>query len=275
MISLFGAGEMGEALLAGLVRSGHATEEILVVEPRAERAEELKWKYGVTAVAPQRAAEAADTVLIVVRPQHVADLLDDIAPHLDPGCLIVSAAAGIPTRFVERRLGGETPVIRVMPNTPVLVESGMCVISPGRHATEEHLRRAQHLLSPVGKVILLDEECQDAATALSGSAPAYFFYVIENMIKAGTELGVPEEAARDMVLQAAEGAVALIRGTGEAPGALRESVTSPGGTTQAAVTTLVDEGVGRAIREAVDAAAHRSRELGERYAGESGAAPDA
>ncbi|MFF0200826.1 pyrroline-5-carboxylate reductase [Streptomyces sp. NPDC005017] len=275
MISLFGAGEMGEALLAGLVRSGHAPEEILVVEPRAERAEELKWKYGVTAVAPRHAAEAADTVLIVVRPQHVAELLDEIAPHLGPDCLVVSAAAGIPSRFVERRLGGERPVIRVMPNTPVLVESGMSVISPGRHTTEEHLRRARHLLSPVGRVILLDEECQDAATALSGSAPAYFFYVIENMIKAGNELGVPEEAARDMVLQAAEGAVAMIRGTGEPPGALRESVTSPGGTTQAAVTTLVDEGVGRAVREAVEAAARRSRELGERYAGEPGTGPDA
>ncbi|MFJ8079040.1 pyrroline-5-carboxylate reductase [Streptomyces sp. NPDC096205] len=263
MIALFGAGEMGEALLAGLVRSGRGPDEILVVEPRAERADDLKWKYGVSAVPPQKAAEAADTLLVVVRPQHVPGLLDDIAPHLRSGCLVVSAAAGIPTRLVEQHLGGEPPVIRVMPNTPVLVESGMSVISPGRYAGEEHLRRAEELLSPVGKVIRLDEEGQDAATALSGSAPAYFYYVIENMIKAGADLGVPREAAQDMVLQAAEGAVAMLRSTGETPGTLRESVTSSGGTTQAALTTLDDEGVGPAFRAAVEAAARRSRELGE------------
>jgi pyrroline-5-carboxylate reductase len=270
MISLFGAGEMGEALLAGLVRSGRAPDEILVVEPRAERAEELRWKYGVTAVPPRRAAEAADTVLIVVRPQHVPGLLGEIAPHRRSDSVVVSAAAGIPTRLIERHLGGDPPVIRVMPNTPVLVESGMSVISPGRYATEDHLRRAEELLRPVGKVIRLDEDGQDAATALSGSAPAYFYYVIENMIKAGADLGVPREAAQDMVLQAAQGAVAMIRGTGEAPGALRESVTSPGGTTQAAVATLIEEGVGPAFREAVAAAARRSRELGEQFASRPG-----
>jgi pyrroline-5-carboxylate reductase len=271
MISLFGAGEMGEALLAGLVRSGRARDEILVVEPRADRAEALKWKYGVSSVPSRKAAEAADTVLIVVRPQHVSGLLDEIAPHLRPGCMVVSAAAGIPTRLIERHLDGDAPVVRVMPNTPVLVESGMSVISPGRYATEEHLCRAEELLRPVGKVIRLDEQGQDAATALSGSGPAYFYYVIENMIKAGADLGVPREAAQDMVLQAAEGAVAMIRSTGQAPGALRESVTSPGGTTEAAVGTLVEEGVGAAFRDAVEAAARRSRELGEEFAGESDA----
>ncbi|MFJ5775403.1 pyrroline-5-carboxylate reductase [Streptomyces sp. NPDC093094] len=265
MISLFGAGEMGEALLAGLVRSGRAPDEIVVVEPRTERAEELRWKYGVAAVPPRQAAESADTLLIVVRPQHVPGLLDEIAPHLKPGCLVVSAAAGVPTRLIEGHLGEDTPVVRVMPNTPVLVETGMSVISPGRYAGEDHLRHVAELLGPVGKVIRLDEERQDAATALSGSAPAYFYYVIENMIKAGADLGVPREAVQEMVLRAAEGAVAMIRATGEAPGALRESVTSPGGTTQAAVATLVEEGVGPAFRDAVEAAARRSRELGEQF----------
>ncbi|MCY0939420.1 pyrroline-5-carboxylate reductase family protein [Streptomyces sp. H34-S4] len=169
--------------------------EILVVEPRAKHAQRLREEYGITTAPAQKAAEPAETVLIAVRPQDVPGLLAGIASPLRHDCLLVSAAAGVPTRLIERYVADDTPVVRAMPNTPVLVGTGMYVISAGSSAAEAHLLRAEEPLSPVGEAIRLDESMQDVATALSGSAPAYFYYVVENLIDAGTGLGVSREAA--------------------------------------------------------------------------------
>jgi pyrroline-5-carboxylate reductase len=171
-------------------------------------------------------------------------------------------AAGITTAFIGSKLRGDVPVVRVMSNTPVLVDEAMSVISPGRHATEEHLRQAEKLLQPVGKVLRIPEAQQDAATALSGSGPAYVYFLVEAMVDAGILLGMPRSDALEMVKQAVYGAATMLRDSGEHPVLLREAVTSPGGTTISAIRELERHGVRAAVLSAIEAARDRGRELG-------------
>jgi pyrroline-5-carboxylate reductase len=192
----------------------------------------------------------------------MAVLLDEIGPAVPDGRLVISVAAGITTAFIERRLSGAIPVVRVMSNTPVLVDEAMSVISAGTHAGEEHLRRAEELLRPVGKVLRIPESQQDAATALSGSGPAYVYYLVEAMVDAGILLGMSRANALEMVTQAIFGAATMLRDTGEHPVILREAVTSPGGTTINAIRELEKHSVRAAILAAIEAAADRGRELG-------------
>ena len=262
MIAILGAGKMGEALISGLLRAGRNPVEVLAVVRRPDRAAQLRETYGVEVVAAADAAKAAETLVIAVKPQDMIMLLDEIAPHVPADRLIISVAAGIPTRVIERRLGGEVPVVRVMSNTPVLVDEAMSVVSAGRHAGEEHLRRAEELLRPVGKVLRIPESQQDAATALSGSGPAYVYYLVESMVDAGILLGMGRGAALEMVIQAVYGAATMLRESGEHPVILREAVTSPGGTTISAIRELERHGVRAAFLAAIEAARDRGRELG-------------
>jgi pyrroline-5-carboxylate reductase len=179
-----------------------------------------------------------------------------------PGTLVISVAAGITTSFIERRLGGALPVVRVMSNTPVLVDEAMSVISGGSQVTEEHLRRTEELLRPVGRVIRIPESQQDAATALSGSGPAYVYFLVEAMVDAGILLGMPRTTALEMVRQAVFGAATMLRDSGEHPVILREAVTSPAGTTISAIRELERHGVRAAFLAAIEAARDRGRELG-------------
>ncbi|GII30733.1 pyrroline-5-carboxylate reductase [Planotetraspora mira] len=261
MIAILGTGKMGEALLSGLVRAGLRPHEITATVRRPERAEALRERYGVRVTDNAEAVKSAETIILAVKPQDMASLLAEIAPHLTAGSLIISVAAGITTGFVEARLGGEVPVVRVMSNTPVLVDEAMSVISAGEHASEAHLKRAEDLLSPVGKVLRIPESQQDAATALSGSGPAYFFYLVEAMVDAGILLGMPRAAALDMVTQSIVGAAIMLRDSGEHPVILREAVTSPGGTTIAAIAELERHKVRAAFLDAIEAARDRSRQL--------------
>jgi pyrroline-5-carboxylate reductase len=261
MIAILGTGKMGEALLSGLVRAGLRPHEITATARRPERAEALRERYGVRVTDNAEAAKSSETIILAVKPQDMASLLAEIAPHLTAGSLIISVAAGITTGFVEARLGGEVPVVRVMSNTPVLVDEAMSVISAGEHASEAHLKRAEDLLSPVGKVLRIPESQQDAATALSGSGPAYFFYLVEAMVDAGILLGMPRAAALDMVTQSIVGAAIMLRDSGEHPVILREAVTSPGGTTIAAIAELERHKVRAAFLDAIEAARDRSRQL--------------
>ena len=186
-------------------------------------------------------------------------MLDEIAPHVPADKLVISVAAGITTAVIERRLGVDVPVVRVMSNTPVLVDEAMSVISPGAFARPEHLARAEELLRPVGKVLRIPESQQDAATALSGSGPAYVYFLVEAMVDAGILLGMPRGTAMEMVTQAVFGAATMLRETGEHPVILREAVTSPGGTTIAAIRELERHGVRAAILAAIEAARDRGR----------------
>lgn len=263
MIAILGAGKMGEALASGLLRAGVvAPAEILAAARRPERAEQLRETYGIEVLSAATAADLAQTLVIAVKPQDMGALLDEISPVVSPDKLVISVAAGITTEFIGRRLAGDVPVVRVMSNTPVLVDEAMSVISPGLYATEVHLRLAEELLRPVGKVLRIPESQQDAATALSGSGPAYVYFLVEAMVDAGILLGMPRSSALEMVKQAVYGAATMLRDSGEHPVLLREAVTSPGGTTINAIRELERHGVRAAILAAIEAARDRGRELG-------------
>ena len=262
MIAILGAGKMGEALLSGLLRAGRSPGDVAVAVRRPSRAEELRETYGVAVISADEAARKASTLVVAVKPQDMATMIDEIAGSVSPSQLVISVAAGITTSFIERRLPAEVPVVRVMSNTPVLVDEAMSVISAGAFATEAHLRLAEELLSPVGKVLRIPESQQDAATALSGSGPAYVYYLVESMVDAGILLGMPRRTALEMVTQAVYGAATMLRDSGEHPVILREAVTSPGGTTIAAIRELEVHGVRAAFLAAIEAARDRGRELG-------------
>jgi len=261
LVAVIGAGVMGETLLSGLLRAGRSPADLVVAERRPDRAAELRAKYGVEVIGNVEAVEKADTVVLVVKPQDMGAVVDEIAGSVKPGALVVSLAAGITTEFLEQRLPAGTPVVRVMPNTPALVDQGMAAISPGAHCDDEHLAHAESLLSAVGKVVQVAEKHQDAVTAISGSGPAYIFYVTEAMIEAGVFLGLPRTTATELVVQTLYGAATMLRETGDHPSVLRENVTSPGGTTVAALRTLDDHKVRAAFISALEAARDRSHEL--------------
>ncbi|MCF3107098.1 MULTISPECIES: pyrroline-5-carboxylate reductase [Streptomyces] len=260
-VAVLGTGKIGEALLSGMIRAGWSTGDLLVTARRPERAEALRARYGVETVTNAEAAKTADTLILAVKPQDMAALLAELAPHLPADRLVISAAAGVPTSFFEERLPGGNPVVRVMPNTPVLVDEGMSVISGGTHATEDHLLRTEAIFKPVGKTLRVPESQQDAATALSGSGPAYFYFLVEAMTDAGILLGLPRDKAHDLIVQAAIGAAVMLRDSGEHPVKLREAVTSPAGTTINAIRELEKHGVRHALIAALEAARDRSREL--------------
>jgi pyrroline-5-carboxylate reductase len=179
-----------------------------------------------------------------------------------PGTLGVSLCAGLPTALFEGALPAGTPVVRVMPNTPMVVGEAMSAISPGAHADADHLAAVERMLTSVGRVVHLPEAQQDAVTALSGSGPAYFFFLVEAMIDAGILLGLPRAVAAELIIQSAYGAAHMLRETSDHPVILREAVTSPGGTTIAAIRELERHGVRAALIDAIEAARDRSVELG-------------
>jgi pyrroline-5-carboxylate reductase len=262
VIAILGAGKMGEALLSGMLRAGVAPSEVIAAARREDRARALTQTYGIEVVSAVEATQRASTLVITVKPQDMAALLEEITDKVKADQLLVSAAAGITTTFIESMLGVDAAVVRVMSNTPVLVDEAMSVISAGRFAGEQHLRRTEELLRPVGKVLRIPESQQDAATALSGSGPAYVYFLVEAMVDAGILLGMPRGTAMEMVTQAVFGAATMLRETGEHPVILREAVTSPGGTTIAAIRELERHGVRAAILAAIEAARDRGRELG-------------
>lgn len=268
MIAIIGVGKMGEALLSGLLRAGHAADEVAAVEKAEARAAEITGKYGVPSLPVAEAAAQADTLVIAVKPQDMEATLAAVSEAAGPAGgadrkLVISIAAGITTAFIERCLApARVPVVRVMPNTPALVNEAMSVISAGAYAGAGHLDRAEELLSVAGKVLRIPESQQDAATALSGSGPAYVYYVAEAMIDAGVFVGMPRPAARELVIQAIYGAATMLRDSGEHPVILRENVSSPAGTTVAAVGQLESHGVRAAFQAAIEAARDRGRELG-------------
>ncbi len=262
MIAILGAGKMGEALLSGLLRAGRPPSNVVAVVRRQARATELTERYGIAVVEAAEAVKNADTLVLAVKPQDMDRLLSEIADFVPAGQLVISVAAGITTGFIERRLPGDVPVVRVMSNTPVLVDEAMSVISPGRFADETHLARTEELLRPVGKVMRIPESQQDAATALSGSGPAYLYYLVEAMVDAGILLGVPRGTAMELVVQAVYGAATMLRDSGEHPVLLREAVTSPGGTTINAIRELENHSVRAAFLSAIESARDRAHELG-------------
>ncbi|MBV2361778.1 pyrroline-5-carboxylate reductase [Streptomonospora nanhaiensis] len=263
MIAIIGGGKMGEALLAGLLATGYEPTQVLVTEPHPDRAAELRERYGVAAAPLADSAARASTLVLAVKPQDMVEVLDDLSPHLKPDCLVVSIAAGITTALLEKHLPADTPVVRAMPNTPALVGKGMTAVAAGSHTGDAQLDHAESLLRSVGDVVRVPEHHMDTVTALSGSGPAYFYFIAETMIEAGVAMGMTRAAARKLVTQTITGAAEMLADPANHPVVLREAVTSPGGTTAAAVRELERHGVRTAFTEAIEAARDRSRRLSE------------
>jgi pyrroline-5-carboxylate reductase len=262
-VAFLGGGRMGEALVSGLIRSGgRTTDEIVVTARREERAAELAERYGVsTTLSNAEAVARAGTLVLMVKPQDMESLLEQISGHVTPEHLVVSFAAGIRTSFVEKHLPTDVPVVRVMSNVAVLVDEAMSVVAAGAHAQDKHVAVAAELLGYVGRVLTLKESHLDAITATSGSGPAYFFLLAEAMIEACILLGLSRDVATELIIQTMLGSAKMLRDTGKHPVELREMVTSPGGTTIAAIRHLEEAGVRAAFLNAIDAARNRSAEL--------------
>jgi pyrroline-5-carboxylate reductase len=265
-VAVIGAGKIGELVLSGLLRAGWPATELLVTVRRAERGEELSQRYGVRVVDNLTAVTEADVLAVSVKPQDAGALLDEIGAKIPANKLIVSLCAGLPTSFFAARLPEGMPVVRVMTNTPALVDQAMTAISAGPHATGEHLALAEEMFKPLGVTIRVPESQQDAVTALSGSGPAYFYLLVEAMIDAGILLGLPRQVAHDLIVQTAIGSAVMLRDSGEHPVKLREAVTSPAGTTIAAIREMENHGVRAAMLAALEAARDRAREIAQQSA---------
>lgn len=264
-IAVIGGGRIGEALIAGLLESGHAVRDLVVSEKFEARAAELSKEFGILTASIAEASENADVIVLAVKPSDVEPVLTEIAKidlDGDREQLIVSLAAGVPTSKFEPKLPAGFPVVRVMPNTPMLVGEGVSVLAAGRYAKPEHLELVRSILTSVGKVVTVPESQIDAVTAVSGSGPAYFFLVAEAMIDAGVGLGLTRDVASALVVQTMVGSAAMLDRSDETPTELRYAVTSPGGTTAAAVRELERNGLRTAFFEALAAAKARSTEMG-------------
>jgi pyrroline-5-carboxylate reductase len=264
-IAVLGAGQAGEALIAGLISSGwREPAEITATARHEQRLADLGERYGVvTTLDNVEAAKEANVVVIAVKPQDIETLLEEVGSSLTGEQTVLSIAAAIPTSQIESHLGKGVPVVRAMPNTPATVQEGMAGVAAGAHADEEHLAAAEEVLRSVGRSVRVDESYMDAVTAVSGSGPAYFALLAESMIEAGILLGLSREISTDLVVQTMLGTAKLLRDERMHPVELREKVTSPGGTTIAAIRELEQAGVRAAFLNAIQAAMKRSKELAE------------
>lgn len=262
-IAFIGAGNMGEALIRGLLAAKVVSvSQIIVTDVRAERRAFLAKTFGVRAISDNaEAAQAADIVLLAVKPQQMSDVLAGVKSVMSAAKLVVSIAAGVTTVRIERELGVQTRVVRVMPNTPALVGAGAAALAKGAYATDDDLTTAGSILGAVGIWVRVEEKSIDAVTALSGSGPAYVFYVAEAMIKGGVAAGLDEALAKQLAIQTIYGAAKLLLEGGEGPESLRRNVTSPGGTTEAALKVMSQHRLEEIFIEAIRAAEQRSREL--------------
>jgi pyrroline-5-carboxylate reductase len=263
-IGIIGAGNMGGAIARGILERGlFGPENVVLCDVVSEKAEELARELHVQALetAVEVAQEAA-IVVIAVKPQTMGECLEEIKEAVDQSKLIISIAAGITTVFIESRLGDSVRVVRVMPNTPALVGAGATAICAGSNAGKSDLDEAEKIFAALGKVYRLDEAMIDAVTAVSGSGPAYLFLFAECLQKAAIEAGLPESEVPGLVAQTLFGASKLLMESSDTASTLREKVTSPGGTTEAALAIFADRGFEQSIMAAVEGALIRAKELG-------------
>ena len=259
-LAIIGGGRIGEALLSGLLSSGWS--DIVVTSRRSERVAELHERHNVEATTSNAdAVRGAAIVVLAVKPQDIDALLGEIGPLLSTEQTVLSVGAAITTRRIEARIAEGVPVVRAMPNSPSIVHEGIAGVSAGAHADDAHLAQAEDVLSHLGRVVRVPEAAMDAITAVSGSGPAYFALLAEAMIEAGILLGLSREISTTLVVQTMLGTAKQLRDEKMHPVELRESVTSPGGTTIFAIRELEQAGVRAAFLNAIQAAMTRAREL--------------
>lgn len=260
-VGVIGAGIMGEALIAALISFGVAPELITISEKRKERADELVNRYGIRLAELDTNVRSAQMLLLVVKPQDMADVLNDIKTSINPEALVITFAAGKKISFIADGLGTGNPVVRVMPNTATLVGAGMAAISLGVGVSIDQSNFVSGFLAATGKVVEVPEDLQDAVTATSGSGPAYFFRFVEAMIDGAQALGLSQEVATELTVQTMVGAAKLLEESGKSATTLRENVTSPNGTTAAALASFDSNQISMMVAAAMKAARDRSQEL--------------
>jgi pyrroline-5-carboxylate reductase len=262
-IGFLGGGNMGEALIRGIVKTGIVPpEELFVTDVRRDRLEELARTYGLHTLSDNSLlVRRADVVILAVKPQILKAVLEEIAPAT-PGRLLVSVAAGVSTAEIRRHLPSGTRLIRCMPNTPALVLEGATAIARGRDLVPGDLETAEEIFAAVGQVVVLDEEHMDAVTGLSGSGPAYIALVVEALADGGVKVGLDRKTAMMLATQTVLGSARLLLETGTHPGQLKDMVCSPGGTSIAGIHALEGGGLRKTLIDAVERATLRSRELG-------------
>ncbi|MBW1715579.1 MAG: pyrroline-5-carboxylate reductase [Deltaproteobacteria bacterium] len=264
-IGIVGAGNMGEALISGLLHSRSSTpENIICSDIRKDKLKTVKEAYGVlTSGNNLNVVSASEIVVYAVKPQIMASVLRETAASLDMSKLIISIAAGVPLSAIESCLNKDLRLVRVMPNISASVKEGAAAIAPGKHALKDDLKVAKAIFDSVGKSVIIEEELMDAITGLSGSGPAYLFLIVDALADAGVKMGLSREDALLLSTQTVLGAAKLLMETNEHPGKLKDRVTSPGGTAIAGLHTLEQGGLRTTLINAVEAATRRSKELGE------------
>jgi pyrroline-5-carboxylate reductase len=263
-VGFIGGGNMGEALIRGLLGANLVPAELIAAtDVRAERTAQLGRQFGITAHGDNaRLVREADVVILAVKPQIMASVLGEIAPLVTARHLLISIAAGVATATIRAALGKEAHIIRVMPNTAALVLQGAAAIARGTGLGPDDLAIAEEIFGAVGRAVVLDEELMDAVTGLSGSGPAYVAIVIEALADGGVKMGLDRATAMTLATQTVLGAAQLLAETGMHPGALKDMVSSPGGTTIAGISALEEGGLRTTFIRAVERATQRSRELG-------------
>jgi pyrroline-5-carboxylate reductase len=260
-VGIIGAGVMGEALLVATSKAKVSSSLIIIADKLSKRVNELQSQYGCTIGNPIEVALQARNIFLVVKPQDLDFLLEEIGKSISTSQRVISFAAGKKTSHIQGFLKEGVPVLRVMPNTPILVGIGVSAISAGQYASQADITAVEEILKMCGKVIVVDEVLQDAVTATSGSGPAYFFRFVEAMIAGAQELGLSESDAKTLVVQTIMGAAAMLNMDGASPKKLRENVTSPNGTTFAALKVFESMGIEGTIKKAMRAARDKSEEL--------------
>ena len=263
-IAFLGAGNMAEALVAGILKGQLTTPDCLLATDISEaRLTHLKDRYHVQVGSKNSDAILwADVIILCVKPQVINEVLADIQSNLSKKQLIISVAAGVPLKNIQSKIGETIPLVRAMPNTPAVIQEGVTAISACHGLSSEHLETAKKIFESVGQVVVVDESLMDAVTGLSGSGPAYVYLAIEALIDGGVRVGLPRNVAHILAVQTVLGAAKMVRETGEHPAVLKDRVTSPGGTTIAGLQRLEEGGLRATLIEAVETAAQRSSELG-------------
>lgn len=274
-LAFLATGSMNGAILRGVLAGGTEKGAVRATTRSASSAEKLRDETGVTVFAGEEDADAnrtavkgADVVLLGVKPYAILDLAREIAPALDPGTVVVSVAAGVTLDALQKALPQGQPVVRSMPNTPSSVGRGVLSVTPGEHASREQLDAVKDVLAAVGTVVEVPENLIRAVTGVSGSGPAYVFYLAEAMQHAGEQLGLDAETARVLAKETVSGAGVLLAPDDADPAALRKAVTSPGGTTEQAITTFDEKGLREIIAAGAEASATKGDQMEKEYGGE-------
>ena len=275
VLSFLGSGSMNGSILRGVLAGGTPAGRIRATTKSASSAEKLREDTGVTVLSGEEnekanleAVKGADVVLLGVKPYAILDLAREIAPALEPKTVVASVAAGITLEALEKALPEGQPVVRTMPNTPSSVGRGVISVTPGTHTTKEQLEAVREVLSSVATVVEVEEHLVRAVTGVSGSGPAYVFYLAEAMQQAGEKLGLPSDVARVLAKETVAGAGVLLSPDDADPAAMRKAVTSPGGTTEKAINTFDDQGLRDVIAAGVTASAERGDEMEQEYCGD-------